>query len=113
MDTVSVNWNNPISIKRSVFGGLNLAEITLKTPSETSSSYEIAPVWSEFKKFNLNTTAFSALNRIYFYPNPTKSKINFSSDLKELQLFDMSGKLIRYFQTSSDTFDVSNNSYFC
>jgi hypothetical protein len=108
LNSITVNWNLPISIKRSVFDGLNLASITLKTPNETAEKYEISPVWLEFKKFNLNTTAFSALNRIVFYPNPAKSQINFSSELKELQLFDLSGKLIRLYQNKSSTFDVSN-----
>jgi len=55
----------------------------------------------------LSTTQTASLNKITFSPNPTTSSITFSQELKNLDIFDITGKKIKTFENATTTFDVS------
>ena len=51
------------------------------------------------------------LNEVQLYPNPSSTFFQISTDVKELEIYDISGKLIKSFRGDFDTnytFDVSN-----
>ncbi len=48
LNSVMVNWEEPLSIYSSVFGGLSLPGIALYVPKGAKAKYEKAEVWKEF-----------------------------------------------------------------
>lgn len=55
----------------------------------------------------LSLNAFNHSN-VAFYPNPTTSKINFTQDISNLEVFDTSGKKVKSFVNANTSFDVSD-----
>lgn len=56
----------------------------------------------------LSTKESSNFNKTKFYPNPTTDVLHFSQDLKELRIFDFSGKLILEDNGGNRKIDVKN-----
>lgn len=45
---------------------------------------------------------------LQIYPNPAQSEIYFNEMIQGLQVFDINGRILSYFQSSADRFDVSS-----
>ncbi len=109
LTAVTVNGTTPIGINSTVFENITLATVTLNVPAGTETAYKAATVWKDFKVVTtLGTNNFFANNTVKFYPNPTQSQINFSQEIKSLEVFDIAGRKVKSFQNSSSNYDVSN-----
>ncbi len=51
---------------------------------------------------------FNSKSTTTFSPNPTTSNITFSQEIKNLEIFDITGKKIKYFENMNTVFDVAN-----
>ena len=47
-------------------------------------------------------------NKPTFYPNPTTSQINFSEEISELEVYDVTGKKVKSFENANTTFNVED-----
>jgi hypothetical protein len=109
LTSVTVQWTTPLTILSNLFYDINLSKVTLKVPQGTEIAYKSTAVWRDFgTTVTLGTNNFSINNKLKFYPNPTKSLINFSDDINNLDVFDSTGKKVKWFQNPNTTFDVSN-----
>ena len=48
LDTVHVHWTYPETIDETVFRGLDLSELVLIVPDNTTSDYATTSVWKDF-----------------------------------------------------------------
>jgi hypothetical protein len=106
---MTVNWTTPLNINVDVFANLNLSTITLNVLEGTETAYKNALVWKDFKivETTLSNIDFAINNKIHFYPNQAKSQINFSQEIKTLEVSDITGKKVKSFYIPSTIFDVS------
>ena len=107
LSSVSVSWATPLVISPTVFGALNLSTITLNVPAGTIALYDMASVWTNFNINTLGTDNFLK-TKINFSPNPASSQITFSHEIFDLEIFDITGKIVKTFKNSSTNFDVSS-----
>jgi hypothetical protein len=108
LTSFNVNWSTPLSINPNVFDGVILANVTLNVPTGLEALYGSTNVWREFKSTTLGTNGYDNSSTLKFYPNPAQSQINFSQEIINLEVFDITGKKVKSFEKSSSTFDVSN-----
>ncbi len=54
----------------------------------------------------MSTDDFNIVN-VNFHPNPTTSQITFSQEISNLEIYDITGKKVKFFENVSTTFDVS------
>ena len=47
-------------------------------------------------------------NKPTFYPNPTTSQINFSEEISELEVYDVTGKKVKSFENANTTFNIDS-----
>lgn len=73
----------------------------------TDTESEVMP--KGLYKLDLNTlsTEENVKNEFSIYPNPTEEILNFSRDLKDIKIYDTSGKLIQSTIESNDKIDIS------
>lgn len=108
LTSVTVDWTSPVSIKRNVFGLLNLSKVTLNVSAGNETAYKTANVWKEFNIATLGIDDFSKNNSIKFYPNPTQSQINFSQEINNLDVFDIAGKKVKSYQNPGAKYDFTS-----
>ena len=56
---------------------------------------------------SLSTQSFTS-QKITFSPNPTTSQINFSEEISELEVYDVAGKKVKWFENANTTFNVED-----
>jgi Secretion system C-terminal sorting domain len=59
---------------------------------------------------NIKTVKFSANNAISIYPNPSKGIVNIDgwNNIKNMELYDISGRKLKQWNTAQATIDISN-----
>lgn len=107
LKSVTVYWQTPLSINANVFEIVPTAKVILYVPAGTETAYKNALVWKEFGTITLGANDFSLDTNVKFYPNPTKSQINFSQEINSLEVFDIAGRKVKSFQKPNATYDVS------
>jgi len=83
-----------------------VSEVILRVPSGTIPLYAAAPVWQNFLITSLGTEELKKELKIKFSPNPVTSSITFSQAISSLEIYDISGKKMKFFGNTSTTFNV-------
>ena len=113
-----VHWVTPLVINTTVFGGVDVAQVDLTSPSESASLYAQALVWKDFGR---TTFVYPSLNQAttQIYPNPSQSKVHIlvPETPVSLEIVDLNGLKIRQIvlnnlQTILDIEELNNGIYF-
>ncbi len=113
LTSVTVEWTTPLTIANTVFGNITLANVTLHIPAGTYSTYDAAPVWTDFNIDNTLgiTDVQKEATAIQVYPNPTTNFITLknSEGINQVKVFSLEGKLLKTEKVNSKnaTLDLS------
>ncbi|MDR1114974.1 MAG: leucine-rich repeat domain-containing protein [Tannerella sp.] len=118
LDTVEVNRQYPYWIvNTNIFGGINLAKVTLVVPKSSKPMYESSPVWQDFGTIIENTVAnerpYSTKN-LKVYPNPAVDIIIVEQDANSkpepVYIYNINGKKAFEYtpENRKSTINISN-----
>ena len=114
-----INLNpTPIVINKNVFFHVDTNACSLEVPKESLEDYKKADVWKSFLvKAVVGTEEIQAIaNEIILYPNPVKDMvyIRCTSDIQQITIYDISGKMLKQIANPNsfvEVNDLSNGIY--
>jgi len=94
-----------ITLGANVFSDVNKNACTLKVPTGSKTLYEAADQWKAFYHIEEGATAIENVEipSITIYPNPVQDELKIENGelkIKNVQIFDLSGKIILHSQLS-------------
>jgi len=107
LNSVTVNWATPLIISADVFQGLTLSNIILNVPTGTIPLYDATAVWTDFNLTTLGNEDFSNI-KMKFYPNPATTSITFPQEISGLEIYNITGKKVKYFENTITTFNIES-----
>jgi hypothetical protein len=120
LDTMKVNWTNPLIINNNVFEGTSISTIDLLVPSASMNSYKSTAVWENFRFENiLEIEDNQNENFVQIFPNPFSEQVSLKLASQEsdvvLEILNSQGSVVfsKAIYLSEEQIDLSSLQYGC
>lgn len=117
LTSVTVHWDSPLEIVRSVFREVAIENVTLWVPTGLEEDYLEADVWKDFDVTSLSLPEFVIGTTLRLYPNPVSEflhiNLNNAAELKQVVIFNSLGQLmVREKEASINVSNYAKGLYF-